>query len=141
MPVAVGLLILAIAAVAVWAWRHCGEPRRQLTGQFAEAKKAAKKSEQQAEADLLPEMRNQVGQVAKERDIPLAMTANGQNPTIVGWADGQTSMHYADFATYKRDMNSGRADRMRSRHGAFNAVPVSRWTKVQLVQSQMENAN
>jgi hypothetical protein len=99
-PVAVGLLVLAVARVAVWAWRNRGEPGLWLSNQIA----AADQVVHQIDADRLPEMRAQVGWVAKENGIRLAMKTTGNgNPMTVTWADGSMTQHYADWAPYKRE--------------------------------------
>lgn len=128
-----GLLLLLVP----WVRHRLADLGRWVAGQEA----AAEEAKRIIASEDVEERRQRVLEVARVRGIRLAATAIGQNPTAVTWADGSRSWHYADFATYQRDMKSGRADRQRSGPGAFKDVPVSRWSDERIRQWLADNGD
>ncbi|MBB6626642.1 hypothetical protein H5V45_04830 [Nocardioides sp. KIGAM211] len=108
-----GLAVLAVAALAAWFWRPT---RVRLQRWWIRGTAEADEAAADAENEQMHTLREQVPERARKVGKPMPVSSSGNRVT---YADGHTTTYIADFQQYRRAMESGRVDIMRT----VNKVP------------------
>jgi hypothetical protein len=108
-----GLAVLAVTAVAAWVWKPT---RVRLQTWWTRGQDEYDEAAERADDRQLAELREQVIARANKLGITIPVDRSGNRVT---YSDGHTSAFIPDFQQYRRAMQSGRADIMRT----FNKEP------------------
>jgi MFS superfamily sulfate permease-like transporter len=130
--VVAGILLAVLGLL----WRNRSRPAHWVTEQV----EVAKQSDLAEAADQLDVLREQVMEVARLRDVVVPATSAGRNPTVVTFSNGAKSYFFADFASYKREMEARRVPPHRS-FRTDPPLPVSRWDRDRLEQWMADHAD
>lgn len=134
--IATSLIVLAIAGLAGALWRWRGS----LPRLYREQREADAAMDREDAADELRALRERVVQIARTRNIVIAVSAKGTSPRVVTLSDGTTRYYFADHVSYGRAMRNRQVPPTRSFPGK-PPVPVSRWTNEALRKWLADNAN
>jgi len=126
-------VILALGGVL---WTRRGSLRRM----YREQREADMAMKREDAADELRALREQVAEIARTRNIVIAISSKGTSPSVVTLSDGTTRYYFNDHARYMRAMQNRQVPPTHSFPGK-PPLPVSRWTKEALRHWLAENAD
>ncbi len=103
-----GLAVAAVVALVAW----IGKPLlRKATAAWQDSEIEANELAEEAEANELETLREQVVERARAIGAPMAVSASGSRVT---YADGKVSTFIPDFGQYRAAMTSRRVDILRT---------------------------
>lgn len=127
-----GLAVLAVAGLSTWLWRPT---RVRLQRWWARSKAEADELAEEAEYERLQTLREQVTERARKLGKPMPVSVSGSRVT---YADGYTTTFIADFRQYRRAMESGSVDIMRTINKE-PPIPLSRRNRAWLEKWLADN--
>lgn len=135
-----GIFIAVIAGAILGLGGALWKGRGSLRRWYREQREADRVMKREDAADELRALREQVVEVARTRNIVIAISSKGTSPSIVTLSDGTPRYYFNDHAQYLRAMQNRQVPPTRSFPGK-PPVPISRWTREDLRKWLAENAD
>lgn len=126
----------AVLAVGGLLWKRMGS----LPRVYREQREADMAMKREDAADELRALREQVVEIARSRNIVIAISSKGISPSVVTLSDGTTRYYFNDHDRYRRAMQARQVPPARSFPGKPPA-PVSRWSREAVQQWLAENTD